>query len=113
MFKLYDYDGNGVLDEHEVLSLVKGARCCCADVQIVDPRLTRQWQGVLKAQQVGTQHWDDAALKAKAHALFSEMDSDSNGAVDRKEFVAVAARDEALCNALGVCAVLRPVLGAR
>ena len=96
MFRLYDADGNGVLDRDEVFLLV---------------------QGVLKAQNDSKHSWTIQELQAKvscfvsclfcfsfflgkANALFAQMDKDKSGSVDKSEFVAVASRDEQIVSSL-------------
>jgi Ca2+-binding EF-hand superfamily protein len=78
-FRLYDADGNGVLDRQEVYLLVKG---------------------VLRAQNDEKHRWSEVELRAKADALFDKMDSDKSGSVDKKEFVAVASQDEQIVSSL-------------
>ena len=75
MFRLYDLDNNGVLDRGEILSLMKG---------------------VLRSQNDDQKKWSDEDIKQKADELFNKMDADGDGGIDKKEFVAVAAQDEAL-----------------
>jgi Ca2+-binding EF-hand superfamily protein len=79
MFRLYDSDNNGVLDEKEVFSLMKG---------------------VLKSQNNQSKSWSMLEIGQAADRLFKTMDADGNGSVDKTEFVAIAKKDEHLMNAL-------------
>ncbi len=79
LFRLYDQDGNGVLDQKEVQLLCRG---------------------VLRAATDSQTQWSEDDIRAKAEKLFAEMDTDKNGTVDKKEFVAVASKDEALLASL-------------
>ncbi len=94
MFRLYDVDGNGVLDRNEVASLVRGV------MRAQRQQHQHQHSSPLSASSVSSREAMMKEEKDHAEEMFARMDADKNGTVDKKEFVAVASTDPMMVEAL-------------